>query len=90
MTIGKCLYKTSRHIVTIDDYINLLLSTLIATSGFALNSETVIIGSMLISPLLTPLINIAIALLKWKGDALKVISISIGHTILMIMIVKML
>jgi len=87
MTIGKCLYKTSRHIVTIDDYINLLLSTLIATSGFALNSETVIIGSMLISPLLTPLINIAIALLKWKGDALKVISISIGHTILMIIIV---
>ena len=86
----KCLYKTSRHIVTSNDYINLVLSTLIAGSGFILNSETVVIGSMLISPLLTPLINIALSLLKSKQDALKVISISIGHTLLMISIVLVL
>ena len=81
MTIKKCLYKTARNIVTLEDYVTLLLASVICASGLAINSETVVIGSMLISPMLKPIINIAISLLNWKP---KVIIISIIHTIAML------
>lgn len=59
-----CLYKTSENKVTKQDYLFVVLASLISASGFALNSETVVIGSMLISPVLKPLVNLAISLLR--------------------------
>jgi len=71
-----CLYRTSKNKIKKQDYLFVFLASLICACGFALNSETVIIGSMLISPLLKPIINLAISILKRKQ---KVIGISLIH-----------
>lgn len=83
MTVIKetCLFKTSKHRVGKQDYVFALLASIICACGFALNSETVIIGSMLISPLLKPIINLAISIAKWKP---RVIGISLVHSIAML------
>lgn len=81
MVLKNCLFRTSKNKVTKQDYTFVILASTIAACGFALNSETVIIGSMLISPLLKPIINVAISILKGKK---RVLAISLGHTIAMI------
>ena len=82
MTLKKnCLFKTSKNRVGKQDYVFALLASIICACGFALNSETVVIGSMLISPLLKPIINLAISIAKGKP---KVIAISLGHTLAML------
>jgi uncharacterized membrane protein len=81
MVLKKCLFRTSKNKVTKQDYAFVILASIIAACGFALNSETVVIGSMLISPLLKPIINVAISILKGKK---RVLVISLVHTIAMI------
>ncbi len=66
MTIQGCIFKTSKNKISKTDYVTLIIAAFICGSGFALNSETVIIGSMLISPLLKPFTNMVIALFKKK------------------------
>jgi hypothetical protein len=70
MTLKNCLYKTSHNKVTKQDYLFVVLASIISSCGFALNSETVVIGSMLISPVLKPLINLAISLLRGHDSTL--------------------
>ena len=81
MVLKKCLFRTSKNKVTLQDYAFVILASTIAACGFALNSETVVIGSMLISPLLKPIINVAISILKGKK---RVLAISLAHTAAMI------
>ena len=83
MTLQKnCLFKTSKNKVNKQDYLFALLASIISACGFALNSETVVIGSMLISPLLKPMVNLAVSIAKWKP---KVIAISLGHSLSMLL-----
>ena len=85
MTLKKnCIYKTSENKVTKQDYLFVLLASLISACGFALNSETVVIGSMLISPVLKPLINFAISLLRGHYSTLY---LSLLHLVAMICLV---
>jgi uncharacterized membrane protein len=85
MTFKKtCLYKTSENKVTLQDYLFVILASLISACGFALNSETVVIGSMLISPVLKPLINLAISLLRGQYSTLWH---SLLHLVVMIVVV---
>jgi len=81
MVLKNCLFRTSKNKVTKQDYAFVILASTIAACGFALNSETVVIGSMLISPLLKPIINVAISILKGKK---RVLAISLAHTAAMI------
>src|SRR5581483_1625401 len=47
------------------DYVLLvLLSCIIASTGLALNSAAVIIGAMLISPLMSPILGLGLAVLR--------------------------
>ncbi len=48
-------------------YILVVVSTMIAGFGLAMNSTAVIIGAMLVAPLMTPIFGIALALVR--GDA---------------------
>jgi len=85
MTLKKnCLYKTSENKVTKQDYLFVILASLISACGFALNSETVVIGSMLISPVLKPLINLAISILRGHYSTLY---LNLLHLIAMICLV---
>lgn len=84
MTLKNCLYKTSHNKVTKQDYLFVILASIISSCGFALNSETVVIGSMLISPILKPLINLAISLLRGHYSTL---CINLLHLITMIVVV---
>jgi len=84
MTLKNCLYKTSHNKVTKQDYLFVILASIISSCGFALNSETVVIGSMLISPVLKPLINLAISLLRGHYSTLY---LSLLHLITMIVVV---
>lgn len=85
MTLKKnCLYKTSENKVVKQDYLFVILASLISACGFALNSETVVIGSMLISPVLKPLINLAISLLRGHYSTLY---LNLLHLIAMICLV---
>jgi uncharacterized membrane protein len=79
-----CLYKTSENKVTKQDYLFVILASIISACGFALNSETVVIGSMLISPVLKPLINLAISLLRGQYSTLY---LSLLHLLAMIVLV---
>ena len=85
MTLKKnCLYKTSENKVSKQDYLFVILASIISACGFALNSETVVIGSMLISPVLKPLINLAISLLRGQYSTLY---LSLLHLVAMITLV---
>jgi hypothetical protein len=79
-----CLYKTSENKISKQDYLFVILASIISACGFALNSETVVIGSMLISPVLKPLINLAISLLRGQYSTLW---LSLLHLVSMIVVV---
>jgi len=49
----------------------MVLSTLLATVGLYLNSASVIIGAMLLAPLMTPIISLAMGLLRGYPDLIK-------------------
>ena len=49
-------------------YILLIASSLIASFGLIANSTAVVIGAMLVSPLMTPIMGIALALESAVGD----------------------
>ena len=63
--------------IDIFDYLYIILASIIASCGFITNSETVIIGSMLISPLLKPVTFIAFDFIKKKF--LHKIGYHLGH-----------
>ncbi len=67
MTLS-CKFRTSQHKIGIEDYITMLIASLISCAGFCTNSETTIIGSMLISNLTKPFTNFIVAFYKkkWK------------------------
>lgn len=69
------------------DYVYLILSSLIASSGFILDSETVIIGSMLISPLLKPIMLITFDIIKYGVKKYDKLYINLYNLLLMIIIV---
>ncbi len=64
----KDLFRALRSDAAIDmNYISLMvLSTLLATVGLYLNSSSVIIGAMLLAPLMSPIVSLAMGLLR--GD----------------------
>ena len=68
-------------------YLMLLMSGLIALLGLLTNSVAVVIGAMLISPLMGPIISSGLALtigdLKLSRKAFRTIAISVGLTILL-------
>ena len=45
-------------------YILVVISTMIAGFGLAMNSTAVIIGAMLVAPLMTPIFGLALALIR--------------------------
>lgn len=49
----------------------MILSTLIASAGLYLDSSAVIIGAMLLAPLMSPLVSVAMGLLRGNNDMLK-------------------
>lgn len=67
------------------DYMYLVLASIISSCGFILDSETAVIGSMLISPLLKPVLNLVEALSHWNPSK-HVIRQNFGHTAAMILI----
>ena len=66
----RCKYKVSKNKVNWTDYSYVILASIISSCGFLSDSETVVIGSMLISPLLKPIINLAISFVKNETDAI--------------------
>jgi uncharacterized hydrophobic protein (TIGR00271 family) len=49
----------------------MVLSTMLATVGLYLNSASVVIGAMLLAPLMTPLVSLAMGLLRYDTELLK-------------------
>jgi uncharacterized hydrophobic protein (TIGR00271 family) len=49
----------------------MVLSTMLATVGLYLNSASVVIGAMLLAPLMSPLVSLAMGLLRYDKDLLK-------------------
>lgn len=62
------------------------LSTLIAAFGLVMNSTAVVIGAMLVAPLMTPILGLALALVrgdaKFIGVALRAETIGVGVSVL--------
>jgi len=52
-------------------YTLLVLSSLIVASGLLLSNSTIVIGGMLVAPLLTPILTIALGLAVGEGKAVK-------------------
>jgi len=75
-------------------YLMLLMSGLIALLGLLINSVAVVIGAMLISPLMGPIISSGLALsigdLQLAKKAFRTIAISVGLTILLTAFVTLL
>ena len=61
----------------------MVLSTLLATLGLFSNSTAVIIGAMLVAPLMTPIVSLAMGLLRGDTDIIKDSMIKIGVGILL-------
>lgn len=59
-TMNICLNIFNNSNIVIVDYIYLIIASIVSSSGFIMDSETVIIGTMLISPLLKPVILTAL------------------------------
>lgn len=75
-------------------YLMLLMAALIALLGLLTNSVAVVIGAMLVSPLMSPIISSGLALtigdLKLAKQAFRTIAISVGLTILLTAFVTLL
>ena len=72
--------------VNLTDYMYLIIASIISSCGFVLDSETIVIGSMLISPLLKPVLNFVDAITTWNVGQ-KIIRTNLGHTLMMILLV---
>lgn len=75
-------------------YLMLLMAALIALLGLLTNSVAVVIGAMLVSPLMSPIISSGLALtigdLKLARKAFRTIAVSVGLTILLTAFVTLL
>ena len=75
-------------------YLMLLMAALIALLGLLTNSVAVVIGAMLVSPLMSPIISSGLALtigdLRLARQAFRTIAISVGMTILLTAFVTLL
>lgn len=83
-TMKQCLRIFQNAKVVQSDYVYLILACVIASAGFITNSETVIIGSMLISPLLKPVTLMAFDIIKGNYSKLP---LHLVHMIIMILLV---
>ena len=85
-------FKDLFQILRVDSKVNssylmlMVLSTLLATLGLFSNSTAVIIGAMLVAPLMTPIVSLAMGLLRGDTSIIKdsIIKISIGVLLAMI------
>ena len=70
MTLENFCLKNKPTITDVDstDYLYLVIASIISSCGFILNSETIVVGSMLISPLLKPVLNFVDAISTWNID----------------------
>lgn len=57
---------------TVDFYVLMLLSTIIAAMGLLLNSGAVIIGAMLVAPLMTPIMGVGMGVVQGDSRLLRV------------------
>lgn len=67
-TMVKRLIEESR--TSRDYYLLMVISTMISTMGLVLGNASVVIGGMLISPLLTPLLSLGLSIITNNRDAL--------------------
>lgn len=49
--------------LNVDYYVFLIISTIITTTGLIVNSTAVVIGAMIISPLMTPILGVSYGLI---------------------------
>lgn len=68
---------------TSDFYTLMLLSVVIATMGLLLNSGAVIIGAMLVAPLMTPILGLAMGIVLGDGRLLKIAAESVLKGVLL-------
>ncbi len=68
---------------TTDFYTLMLLSVVIATMGLLLNSGAVIIGAMLVAPLMTPILGLAMGIVLGDSRLLKIATQSILKGVLL-------
>ena len=68
---------------TSDFYTLMLLSVVIATMGLLLNSGAVIIGAMLVAPLMTPILGLAMGIVLGDGRLLKISAESVFKGVLL-------
>ncbi|HEY9032798.1 MAG TPA: TIGR00341 family protein [Pseudomonadales bacterium] len=78
-----------------ETYLTLMvLSTLLATFGLFASSAPVIIGAMILAPLMTPIISLAMGLLRQEEkmikECLRTLAVGIGLSVLCAMILAML
>jgi uncharacterized hydrophobic protein (TIGR00271 family) len=81
LTIGDVRRKMSRF------WILLLLSAVIASAGILANSTAIVIGAMIIAPLGTPLMGIALAIVIGRGGRLwRSTALALGSTAAVILV----
>lgn len=69
-------------------YMLLLLSSLIIASGLLLNNSVIVIGGMLVTPLLTPILLIALGISVGEIDAIRAAVILVLKSLFIIVIVS--
>jgi len=67
-------------------YTLLILSTLIITSGLLLNNSTIVIGGMLLTPVLTPILLVGLGLSVGELRSMKEVGVLIGKSLLVILV----
>ena len=67
-------------------YALLILSTLIITSGLLLNNPTIVIGGMLLTPVLTPLLLVGLGIAAGELGSMKEVATLIGKSLLVILV----
>jgi len=71
-----------------DYYLLMIISTMISTMGLVLGNASVVIGGMLISPLLTPLLSLGLSIITNNRDALRRALTAIGKSLLVVLTVS--
>lgn len=66
-------------------YVMLVLSVLIITPGLLINNTAIVIGGMLVTPVLTPLLLIGLGLAVGEPEAIKNVAILMGKSFLLIL-----
>ncbi|MFC1646991.1 TIGR00341 family protein [Patescibacteria group bacterium] len=75
---------------SLDYFFLLFISTLITTMGIILNNSSVVIGGMLISPLMTPLLAFGLSIITNNKTAIVRASINLGKSMGIVLLISFL